>query len=141
MALDLSSLEKAVTALEEAIGVVENRQWFDQQPAAVRNTLLSGVVQSVEFVYELCMKMMQRQVRLEALSPSQTDYASFRDLLRSAAERGLIEDVEAWFVYRTMLFQAAEAHSQEGMRYLHSMAPVFLRDARTLLSALKGPHE
>lgn len=100
--LDLSALRNAIVSLQEGIGVVSDALWFNAQSKAVQNTLVAGVIQNFEFVYELSVKMIRRQVEREAASPTETDHSDFRDLLRTAAEKGLIPDVQVWFIYRMM---------------------------------------
>jgi nucleotidyltransferase substrate binding protein (TIGR01987 family) len=74
------------------------------QPAndKVRHTLIAGVIQNFEFVYEIITKMLLRRLEMDALNPSEVDFANFRDVLRIAAERGLISNVQDWFGYRQM---------------------------------------
>ncbi|MFN2426820.1 MAG: nucleotidyltransferase substrate binding protein [Candidatus Binatia bacterium] len=97
--LDLTSLRSAVQALADGIAAMDDAAWLEAQTAAIRNVLLSGVIRNFEFVYELAFKMIRRQLELEAASPSEVDESSFRDVVRSAAERGLLDDAEAWFGY------------------------------------------
>ena len=58
--LDFSQLARALDALQDAIDVLANRDWFEAQPQAVRSTLVSGTVQCVEFVYDLAIKSLRR---------------------------------------------------------------------------------
>lgn len=84
--LDFGALRFVLTSLEEGIAVVSDASWFTQQPLPVRNTLIAGVIQNFEFVYELSVKMIRRQLELEAASPTEVDESSFRDLMRVAGE-------------------------------------------------------
>ena len=97
MDLDLSSLIKSITSLERALQVTESMRNADDD---TRETIQAGVIQNFEFVYELCIKMLRRRMELDAATPVETDFANFKDLLRTAGEKGLIADVEAWFEYR-----------------------------------------
>ena len=134
--LDVSALRNAITALADGIGVVRNDGWFALQSAAVRNTLVAGVIQNFEFVYELGVKMLKRQIEAEAANPGEVDKFGFRDLLRVAAEKGLIADVDAWFGYRKMRGTTSHADDQEKARLVYQGALTFLDDARALLAAL-----
>jgi len=51
--LDFSALQQAIKSLAEAIDVVADEQWFKQQKITVQHTLIAGVIQNFEFVYEL----------------------------------------------------------------------------------------
>jgi nucleotidyltransferase substrate binding protein, HI0074 family len=90
MLLDLSALSRAIQSLDAALRIVNDQDWFNAQRAEVQQTLLAGVVQNFEFVYELCMKMIRRRLELDATSPTEIDFSSFRDLIRTAAEKGLV---------------------------------------------------
>lgn len=136
--LDLSSLRDAVDSLNESLAVVSEETWFAAQSHAVKNTLVAGVIQNFEFVYELCIKMLRREIERGAASPSEVDFANFRDLLRSAAEVGLLADVEAWFEYRKLRNITAHAYDQGKARQVHQGTFVFIRDARDLLARLEA---
>ena len=138
--LDLSALRHAITSLEDGIGVVRDDAWFAVQSAAVRNTLVAGVIQNFEFVYELGVKMLKRQIEAEAANPAEVDEFGFRDLLRVAAEKGLIADVHAWFGYRKMRGTSSHAYDQEKARLVYQGTAAFLDDARALLAALVTRH-
>ncbi len=79
---------------------------------ALRNTLLAGVIQNFEFVYELSVKMLRRELERGSDTPGEIDAANFRDMLRIAAERGLIDNIEAWFGYRQMRNLSAHTYDQ-----------------------------
>ncbi|MEI6987098.1 MAG: nucleotidyltransferase substrate binding protein [Rhodospirillaceae bacterium] len=137
-ALDMSALVKAVTSLEDSLDVVSNDAWFNQQSAKVRNTLLAGVIQNFEFVYEISIKMVKRQIELESSSPTEVDETSFRDVLRIAAEKGMIADVDAWFRYRKMRNITAHTYDHEKAQQVYKDTLVFISDARSLLDRLKA---
>lgn len=85
--LDFSALQQAINSLAESIDVVANESWFNVQAKAVQNTLIAGVIQNFEFVYELSIKMLKRQLEKESSSPEEVDFTSFRGLLRIAVEK------------------------------------------------------
>lgn len=135
--LDLSALRGAITSLEDGLAVVADSAWFDKQTPVVRNTLIAGVIQSFEFVYELGIKMIRRQLESEADSPTDVDESSFRDLLRTAAERGLVTDVEAWFGYRKMRNMTAHTYDHDKAMQVYRGISAFLGDAAKLLAKLE----
>jgi nucleotidyltransferase substrate binding protein (TIGR01987 family) len=137
-ALDLGSLRKALASLEGAIEIVSNTAWFDRQPANLQNTLIAGVVQNFEFVYELSIKMLKRRIEIHSSSPGDIDGASFRDLLRIAGEKGLIADVEAWFKYRRMRDLTSHSYDREKALEIYRDTLTFAGDAESLLAALEA---
>nr|WP_294545490.1 nucleotidyltransferase substrate binding protein [uncultured Rhodopila sp.] len=136
--LDLGSLCKALASLEGAIEIVSASAWFDRQPANLQNTLIAGVVQNFEFVYELSIKMLRRRIEMDSSSPAEIDAASFKDLLRIAGEKGLIADVEAWFRYRRMRTLTSHTYDREKAMAIYRDTPAFIGDARALLAALEA---
>jgi nucleotidyltransferase substrate binding protein (TIGR01987 family) len=135
--LDLSSLRHAIRSLEDGLDVVSDSGWFEQQSDKVQNTLMAGVIQSFEFVYELSIKMIRRQIEMESASPEDVDETNFREILRVAAEKGLIADVEAWFYYRKMRNATAHTYDHEKARLVYRDTLGFISDARALLQKLE----
>lgn len=135
--LDLSALRGAVSSLEDGLEVVSNSEWFNQQSDKVQNTLIAGVIQNFEFVYEISFKMIKRQIEEESASPDEVDKSDFRDLLRVAAEKGLIADVEPWFKYRKMRNTTAHTYDHEKAQQVYQDTLIFINDARALLQALE----
>lgn len=135
--LDLSPLRSAIIALEDSLGVVANQRWFNDQSLAVQNTLISGVIQNFECVYELSVKMLCRQLEKEAFSSIEIDQSDFRDLLRTAAEKGLVANVEAWFIYRKMRNITAHTYDHEKAQQVYRGTLAFIKDAKNLLAALE----
>lgn len=138
--LDLSALRNALTSLEQSIAVVSDGEWFAQQSAPVQNTLIAGTIQNFEFVYELGIKMIRRQLELEAASPTEVDESSFRDLMRNAGEKGLVADVTAWFGYRHMRNLTAHTYNHAKAKQVYEGSLAFVEDARALLHALESRH-
>lgn len=136
--LDLSALRNAVGSLEEGLEVVSDRGWFNAQSSKVQNTLIAGVIQNFEFVYEIGIKMIKRQIEAESASPAEVDETNFREVLRVAAEKGLIADVEAWFKYRKMRNITAHTYDHEKAQQVYQDTLIFIGDARALLHKLEA---
>ena len=136
--LQLQPLQNAISSLTDALATAADSAWFEQQQPRVQNTLIAGVIQNFEFVYEISTKMIKRQLELEAISPEEVDQSSFRDILRTAAEKGLIDDVEAWFRYRLMRNITSHTYNHEKARQVYEGTLVFIKDARALLQQLEA---
>ena len=136
--LDLEPLRRALASLEDGLDVVSDAQWFNQQSDKVQNTLIAGVIQNFEFVYEIGFKMLRRQIEAEAASPTDVDESNFRDVLRVAAEKGLIADVEAWFRYRKMRNITTHTYDHEKAQQVYQGTLLFITDARALLAQLEA---
>jgi len=135
--LDLTTLRDAIASLSEGIAVVCDHDWFNRQSASVQNTLISGVIKNFEFTYELSIKMIRRYLEMHADSPSEIDALDFRDVLRVAAEKSLIVDVEAWFMYRRMRNITAHTYDHEKARQVYQDTQLFLDDAQSLLARIE----
>ena len=136
--LDLSALRDALISLHEGLEIVSDLEWFNRQSDKVQNTLIAGVIKNFEFVYEISIKMIRRRLEIGADSPTDVDKMEFRNLLRSAAERGLINDVEAWFKYRKMRNITSHTYDHEKARQVYQETIVFIDDARLLLQHLEA---
>ena len=136
--LDLQALKDAVASLGDGLEVVSDPVWFNQQSDKVRNTLISGVIKNFEFVYEIGLKMVRRQIELESASPTEVDDSNFREVLRVAGEKGLIADVEAWFKYRKMRNITAHTYDHDKAQQVYLDTLQFIGDARALLQALEA---
>ncbi len=136
--LDHSAMRSALTSLSEGIAVVQDDEWFHAQSQAVQHTLIAGVIQSFEFVYEISIKMLRRRLELDAASPTEVDQENFRDLLRTASEKGLISKVEAWFEYRRMRNTTAHTYDHNRAQAVYDGTLAFLADATALLKELES---
>ena len=135
--LDLGSLRAALHALTDAIDVVSSPEFAAADPRW-RATLVAGVVQHFEFTFELCWKMLKRQLEREVPSPSELDGASYRELFRLGHERGLVSAVEPWFEFRELRNITAHTYSREKADKVAAGAPALLAAAKALLSAIES---
>lgn len=80
---------------------------------------------------------------LFVLTPSadEIDAMSFRDLIRSGAERGLIDDPAAWFAFREDRNISSHTYDESKAKEVYRAALAFAPIARELLSRLesRGP--
>lgn len=127
--LELTSLEKALSSLEQAIARSQ-RQPTDEE---VRDS----VIQRFEYSYELSWKMLKRQLEMDSPTPVSIDAMSFKEMIREAAERGLINNPESWFEYRRQRNLTSHTYNETKARQVYQTALVFIQDAKTLLQNLK----
>jgi hypothetical protein len=67
-ALDLTPFRQALASLEDGLDVVRDTAWFNQQNDKVRHTLITGVIQNFEFVYEISTKKPSKSMKGRRLS-------------------------------------------------------------------------
>ena len=135
--LDLASLRAAIQALANSVDVVSSPEFAVADPRW-RDTLVAGVVQHFEFTFELCWKMLKRQLEREVPSPSELDGSSYRDLFRLGHQRGLIAAVEPWFEFRELRNITAHTYARDKAQKVASGAPALLAQARAMLSAIES---
>jgi nucleotidyltransferase substrate binding protein (TIGR01987 family) len=81
--------------------------------------------------------MIRRQLEIDAASPSEIDFGNFRDMMRTAAEKGLIADVDAWFGYRQLRNMTAHTYDVAKAQSVCQRAHDLLTDAQAVLRALE----
>ena len=138
MELDFTNLRRAIAALDDGLDVVKDQGWFGQQSVKVQNTLIAGVIQGFECAYELSFKMLRRQLEVESEVADEIDHMPFRDILRLAAEKGFIHNVDAWFKYRAMRNITSHTYDHEKAQHVYHGSMVFIDDARLLLKNLEN---
>ncbi len=124
MTLDLSSFHKALASLARAIA--------RSQQAPDDEELRDAVIQRFEFTFELAWKTMKRQLEQEVAEPASVDRLAFHDLLREAAERGLLNDVEAWMEYRRQRNVTAHTYDEDKAKSVYRSALRFYPAAMAL---------
>lgn len=128
--LDFQPLSKAVHTLAQALAVTDKH--------APDLLARDGCIQRFEYTYELCVKSMRRQLENMADSPSGVDELGFKDMIRLAAERGLLDNPQAWFGYRELRNITAHAYDPDKAMQVFSALPQFLQDAQTLAQRLQA---
>ncbi len=127
--LDLTSLEKALFSLEQAI----TRSQREPADREVRDS----VIQRFEYSYELSWKMLKRQLEIDSPSPVSIDAMSFKEMIREAAERGLVDNPTAWFEYRHQRNLTSHTYNEAKAQQVYETAVMFIQDAKNLLHHLK----
>jgi nucleotidyltransferase substrate binding protein (TIGR01987 family) len=134
---DLAPLRKAVGSLNDTLGVVADEPWFHVQSQAVQNALIAGVAQNFECVFELSGKMIRRRLEIDSDSPADIERLNYRDLLRTAAEKGLVGHVAAWFRYRELRHITSHSYDHEKAMEVSRGTLQFAVDAAALLTNLE----
>lgn len=131
------ALEKAFTSLEETLKSIENQEWYNAQQPIIQDTLIAGAIQKFEFVYELDIKMLKRQLKRISSNDLDIDSAEFRDVLRLSVQYGLIERMEDWLDYRKMRNITSHTYDESKAQQVYNGISGFLESSRFLLNQLK----
>lgn len=127
--LDLTALEKALTSLKT--GLTECQQ-------TPHNLLLrDGAIQRFEYTYEIAIKMLRRQLEYMVEAASLIDQMSYRDLLRTGAEKGFIDDPTAWFNFRDKRNITSHTYDEKKAATIYAVLPEFVNQADFLLQQLR----
>ncbi len=131
MSLNLSSLQSALKSLDEAF--IE----YEKMP---ESTLMrDGIIQRFEYSFELCWKMLQRELRQEVgeeLVDTAKNYSK-KDLFRLAWERKLILHSQTWFDYLEARNLTSHSYNEAKAELVFNAIKPFLNDATYLLAQLE----
>lgn len=137
--MDLSSLGKAIEALENSLRVA--RETSETLSEEALDTIRAGVIQHFEVAYEQCWKFTQRWLRINA-SPEEADFPRTRkELFRMAARQGLILDPLVWFEYGNARNLSSQTYDEDQAVIVFEAAVRFLPDARKLLDELRSRND
>ena len=128
--LDLSSLGKAIASLKRGL-IRAQADLSDEE-------LRDGAIQRFEYTFELCWKMLKRQLQIEMPNTAELDGMSFRELIREGFERGYIDSPEDWFLFREHRNAVAHSYNEEKAKVVFQSAVAFEPFARSLFEALKA---
>ncbi|MDD5307677.1 MAG: nucleotidyltransferase substrate binding protein [Deltaproteobacteria bacterium] len=129
MKLDLSSLHLALATLERAI--------IRASAAPADEELRDAVIQRFEYSFELCWKMLKRHLEQVLPNPAAVDRLSFKELIREAAERGLVARVEPWWTYRHQRNLTSHTYDAKNACAVFETALAFHPDAVALLGEIE----
>jgi len=128
--LDISSLDKAIARLDEGLA----RYQRDVSDTQIRD----GLIQRVEFTYELSHKMLKRYLESASPTPEQYDSMPFADLIRSGNEQALLlSDWSVWKSYREMRSKTSHTYDEVVAHEVVNGIPGFLAEATFLRDQIR----
>jgi nucleotidyltransferase substrate binding protein (TIGR01987 family) len=130
MKLDFTALSKAQASLEKAI--------TRATAASDDEELRDAVIQRFEYTFELCWKMLKRVLESEAPVPSSVDQMSYKDLLREAAEKGILSKIEDWMEFRDQRNLTSHSYDAKKAASVFKTALIFSTESKLLLKTLKN---
>lgn len=129
MKLELSSFEKALASLDEALTEFDRTQ---------SQFVKDACIQRFEYTYELAHKLLKRQLEAMSANPSEIDQISFPDIIRSGAERGLLANGwDEWRRFRDARNATSHAYNEKKANEVFERIPAFRDEAAFLLTRLK----
>lgn len=139
MALDLSSLKKAVVSLDKAVDLAK-KTIHGPVDTVLEEVIRAGVIQNFEFTYELSWRFMKRWLEINLGDPT-IDGLPRKELFRIAAESQLISDVEAWFVFNRARNKTSHIYNEKIAIEVYEIVIPFLNNAKELLQNLEKKND
>lgn len=131
--IDLSPLVKALSQLQEALSF-----WHAQpQDSALKPHLRAAVIQSFEFTYELSVRMIRRVLIERSEAADLVADLSFNDLLRKAADAGLLNAPDMWRQWREMRNSTSHTYDEAKAAEVAAGVERFATGAVELLARLE----
>ena len=132
--INLTSLQKALSQLREAIGFWQALDATDP----LKPHLRSAVIQSFEFTYELAIRSTRRVLIERAESADLVRDLGFNDLLRRASDAGLPMPLNTWRRWRELRNTTSHSYNEARALEVALAASDFAVDAALLLAHLEN---
>lgn len=131
-----------LTSFRDAVGALERSMTFLLSDSAKNDPLLheqfrNSAIQCFEFTHELAFKMMKRQLELMIADPASIDKMTYMDIIRSAAEAGLVDAVGRFKDYRDKRNITSHTYNQAKAAQIEAILSDFFGDMRALLAELE----
>jgi len=135
MNLDLTSFRDAVSALERSLNFLASGS--AKNDPMLLEQFRNSAIQCFEFTHELAFKMMKRQLEQMTADPAAVDKMAYMDIVRSAAEAGLVDDVARFKDYRDKRNITSHTYNRAKAEMIVAVLPAFRDDMRSLLAELE----
>ena len=131
--INLSPLVNALAQLQEALCF-----WHEQADGSrLKVHLRAAVIQSFEFTYELSIRMLRRVLIERSEAADLVADLSFNDLLRKAADAGLIAAPSFWRDWREMRNATSHTYNEAKAAEVAAAVEGFAKGATELLAKLE----
>lgn len=120
MTISVKFLNKAIVTLEEVLKLEEN------------DIVRDSAIQRFEYTYELAVKLIRKSL-IEILSSDEVNSTSFKNMIRLAADKGIIDDPIKWFKYRECRNKSSHAYNEEIADEVYSALPEFLKSVKIVV--------
>ena len=135
MKLQLGPLDKALRQLQASLDYLNSDRAKKDRSLAAQ--FRGASIQAFEYSYELAVKMIRRRLAQIVPTPQDLSQATFADLMRAAADAGLVKDVKRFLVYRDARNRTSHTYEEKTASEVAREIPSFLKDAGFLLTQLR----
>lgn len=129
----LDALRDALRQLERTFELLSKTP---SQSSDISEIYRTAAIKSFEYVYEISVRLLRRHLEETAESPQEIAKMDFRPLIRTAAEKELIDDPVRWFLYREKRNITAHTYDATKAMDIITVLPEFIASAKVLLQAL-----
>ncbi len=133
--IDSSSFSKALGQLSTSLDYL--RSDLARGDVGLYRQFRAATIQAFEFSYELAVRMMRRQLREIAANPAELQEMGFMDLVRTAADAGLVRDVAGWRTFREMRNITSHAYDESKAEQVVAGIDGFAAECRHLAAELE----
>lgn len=104
-------------------------------------TFRTAAIKSFEYAYEMSIRLIRRSLEARAASPQEIEDMDFRPMMRTAAEKGLIDEPLVWVLFREKRNITAHTYDETKAIDVLAILPQFLAKATALLDHVNAtPH-
>ena len=135
MKLDYSSLEKTLAQFEKCMDYLYSDQ--AKKDPEIYEIYRGAAIQAFEFTYSLAAKMIVRQLEQIVIEPTALSKMNFLDLMRTAADAGIIREALPFNKYRDERNKTSHAYDAKVAESIVTVFDGFLQDTRFLLGELR----
>ncbi len=104
-------------------------------------TFRTAAIKSFEYAYELGIRLIRRRLESMAATPAEIEQMEFKTLVRTAAEKGLIDDPVAWLLFREKRNITSHTYDETKSLDVLGVIPQFIGRAQFLLERLNSPRD
>ena len=133
----LRPLEGVLAQLASHYGLIQSEH--ARNDPRMKAAFRTASIKSFEYAYELSIRLIRRRLESAASSAQEIESLEFKPLIRTAAEKGLIDEPQAWFLYREKRNITSHTYDETKALDVVSVLPEFMESANRLLVALKTP--
>jgi len=135
--LNISSLQSAAQAYSNALVYAQRVEELENEKRGfyAYELVRSAIIKHYELAYDLCWKTMERIIEMDV--GSDADLSARRNLLRSAAERGLIANFDHWLEYHIARNQSSNVYDDEVAEKVYQVARRFGDDLQTFIRTVE----
>lgn len=135
MKLDCSPLKNAVDQLQKSLDYLHSE--MARNDSGLREQFRTATIKAFEYSYELAVAMIRKQLVHVVATPAELHRVDFAELMRRAADAGIIPDAIPYIHYRDLRNNTVHAYNVDQAEKTVAEMGGFLQDLRFLISELE----